>query len=91
MNESYNIRPFDFPIIERRLIEGRASMNNQTGQIKLIQLPKTGPTPTPMPPSQAQSTSPIESLSGLLDKQVLGIPVKYLALGAAAWFLFMRK
>ncbi len=58
---------------------------------QLIQLPKVGaPEPAPMPPTPGTAGNPLDQLSGLLDQQVFGIPVKYIAIGLAAW-MFLKK
>jgi len=51
------------------------------------------PLPAPMTPPDggpATAPNPLSSVSGLLDQQVFGIPVKYLAIGVAVFFM-MRK
>jgi hypothetical protein len=66
------------------------------GGYRIIQLPKvTDPMPPIGPPATAPApgTTPAGTpdLSNLLDGQVLGIPVKYLVIGAALYFFVLRK
>lgn len=64
-------------------------------------LPKVGPTPAIGPPAQGgvalpgdmskpPASDPMASLSSLLSGDVMGIPVKYILIGVAAYFL-MKK
>lgn len=55
----------------------------------IMPLPKTtdgqpAPTITPAP------ANPLDALGGFLDQSVFGIPVKWLLIGAAAWFMLKR-
>lgn len=110
---SYNIRPINFPIYERNLVQGNAS--DPYGGVPAIELPKGEigksipitdprypipgkigqPAPHPLPVTPATTPAPAASglpdISGLLDQSVFGIPVKYLAIGAALYFFVLRK
>ena len=57
---------------------------------QIIQLPKTGETPVLGPPATTPAPTTTLNIEALLNQQVFGIPVKWLALGALAFFL-MKK
>lgn len=49
-----------------------------------------GTTPAPGTAPAPASSDPLAGVMGLLDGEIMGIPIKYIAIGLAAWF-FLKK
>lgn len=64
-----------------------------TGGLATQPAPLEGPIPTPATgtgPTPGANPPALDALGGFLDQSVFGIPVKWLLIGAAAWFMLKR-
>jgi hypothetical protein len=68
-------------------------MTIQPAPLESGTLPPTGggPTGAPQQPGlPSGGSNPLDAVGGLLDSSVFGIPVKWVLIGAAAYFLLKR-